>query len=292
MWRTIRHLMEHPLNRTNRLAAIMRFFRWQMVARIMPYPHVVPFVDDTVLVMEKGMTGATGNWYSGLHESADMAFVLHLLRGGDVFADIGANVGSYTILAAGCCRSKVVSVEPIPGTFSKLERNVAVNRLSDLVTCHNIGAGSEEGTLRFTADSDTKNHVVSEAEAKGTKTLDVPVRRLDDVLSGATPRLMKIDVEGWESEVLKGMPQILADPTLVAIVTETNDFADRYQSDGQSEVAQIMAQAGFVPCSYDPFAREVRQGGTHQNTIFVRDLALVQERVKTARRFTLINGEI
>jgi hypothetical protein len=47
-----------------------------------------------------GMTGATGNLYVGLHEFEEMAFLLHFLRPGDLFADVGANVGSYTILAA------------------------------------------------------------------------------------------------------------------------------------------------------------------------------------------------
>lgn len=47
------------------------------------------------------MTGATGNWYCGLQEYEDMSFVLHALRPGDLFVDVGANIGSYSILAAG-----------------------------------------------------------------------------------------------------------------------------------------------------------------------------------------------
>ena len=45
------------------------------------------------------MHGVTGNVYCGLHDFAEMSFMLHLLRAGDLFADIGANVGSYTVLA-------------------------------------------------------------------------------------------------------------------------------------------------------------------------------------------------
>lgn len=292
MLRTLRHILRHPLNRRDRAGAVMRFLRWQLASRLMPHPHVTPFVGDTVLVMERGMTGATGNWYSGLHEHGDMAFVLHLLSPGELFADVGANVGSYTVLAGGCARAEVVSLEPIPGTFQKLRRNVVVNGIADRVTCLNIGAGSEEGTLRFTTGHDTTNHVVTEQEARTAATMDVPVRRIDDVLGARAPRLMKIDVEGWEAEVLRGMPKTLADPTLVAVITETNDSGARYGGGAQDAVPGIMRAAGFQPCSYDPLTREVTAGGTQANTIFVRDFELVRQRVAAAPRFELINGTL
>jgi hypothetical protein len=64
-------------------------------------PVVVPFVGDTRLLVARGMRGATGNVYVGLHEFEEMAFALHALRPSSRFIDVGANVGSYTVLAAG-----------------------------------------------------------------------------------------------------------------------------------------------------------------------------------------------
>ncbi len=90
----------HPLNRNGRFAALGRWLRWQTATRLLPYPIVVPFVNEIRLVAERGMTGATGNYYCGLHEPEDMAFVLHFVRSGDVFYDVGANVGAYSLLAA------------------------------------------------------------------------------------------------------------------------------------------------------------------------------------------------
>ena len=81
------------------------------------------------------MTGATGNWYCGLHEHDDMGFALHFLRATDCLFDIGANVGSYTVLAAGGAGARVVAVEPIPSTFRALRANVRLNDLDDRVTC-------------------------------------------------------------------------------------------------------------------------------------------------------------
>ena len=65
-----------------------------------------------------GMTGATGNVYCGLHEFEDMALVLHALRPRDLFVDVGANVGSYTVLGGQPARVALASnpsLEPSRG---------------------------------------------------------------------------------------------------------------------------------------------------------------------------------
>lgn len=289
----LHHIWHHPLNRGGRGTAVARFMRWQVANRLLPVPHIMPFIDDTVLVMERGMTGATGNWYGGLHELADMAFALHFLRPSDLFCDIGANVGSYTVLAAGAVGARCKSFEPIAGTFAKLRRNVAVNGLGHLADCYNMGIGAVGETLRFTASNDTTNRVASQADiARGT-VVEVPVRRLDDVLQGAVPSLIKIDVEGWEPQVFDGMPEALANPTLKAIIAETNQSFERVENGCKvNRVQELIAQHGFSEHTYDPFGRRLLTGGTAHNTIYVRDVEHVQDRLASAPRFTLVNGQI
>ena len=97
---TLRFVCRHPLNRKKPIAGLLRFVDWQIRSRVQgEVTH--PWVGGTKLAVRKGMTGATGNIYCGLHEFPDMAFVLHALKTTDVFLDIGANVGAYTILASG-----------------------------------------------------------------------------------------------------------------------------------------------------------------------------------------------
>ena len=150
----------HPLNRANRFAALSRVLRWQIASRLMPDLIALPFVEDRFLFAKRGLTGVTGNYYCGLHELNEMAFVLHMLRAGDHFVDIGANVGSYTVLAS-ATGSKVVAIEPIPTTFRHLSFNISLNSLHDTVTVHNIGLSNEVGVLRFSEGLDTVNHVLA-----------------------------------------------------------------------------------------------------------------------------------
>ena len=100
--------------------------------------------------------GATGNIYAGLHEFADMAFTLHFLRPDDLFLDVGANIGSYTLLASGVCKARTISFEPDPARTVVLEQ---------------AAVGGEGGEVEFTIGRDTGNHVImrSRAELNGSR---------------------------------------------------------------------------------------------------------------------------
>src|SRR5579872_7449447 len=113
MLETLRFIWRHPISSGNRGAALSRYARWQIGVRVLGAPVVIPFVESTRLVCERSMTGATGNLYCGLHEFGDMAFLLHFLRAGDLFVDVGANVGSFSVLASGVVGASSIALEPV-----------------------------------------------------------------------------------------------------------------------------------------------------------------------------------
>lgn len=285
---TAAFVLRHPLNAGGRLRALHRLLRWQLVSRLAPGKIAVPFVGDASLFMKKGMTGATGNYYCGLHEQDDMGFTLHFLRPGDLFVDVGANVGSYTVLAAGGAHARVVSVEPIPETFRSLEDNVRLNRLDALVRCRCIGIADKPGILRFSSTDDTMNRIVDE---DGDGVISVPVQTIDDVLAGECPMLMKIDVEGHEHKVLAGATTTLRDVRLGTVIMETNGLSDS-QGHTKESLADIMQGLGFTLCHYDAIRRKLVPGQRGNNSIFVRDVVGAQARCTAAPRFTLVNGTI
>ncbi|HEY0243220.1 MAG TPA: FkbM family methyltransferase [Gemmatimonadaceae bacterium] len=285
---TLRFILEHPLNQGHRIAALRRFAAWQVGSRLVSGPIAAEFVDGLSLLVSPGQTGATGNVYAGLHEVAEMAFVLHLLRKGDLFADIGANIGSYTILAC-AAGARCISFEPGPAADS-LAANVRFNNLSSRVDVRRSAVGSTTGEVRFTPDEDTLNHVATSADS--SKAIVVPLTTLDAALDGRIPALIKIDVEGFEKEVLDGAQRTLEDSSLLAVIVETNGSGARYGS-SDAELHQRLTAAGLSPATYEPFSRALDQtqsvnaGG---NTIYVRGLETVRDRVRTAGRFRLSLG--
>ena len=209
---TLKFILDHPVTRNHKWAAFRRFAGWQIQSRTFRRPVVYPFIENSKLIIEGGMTGATGNIYTGLHEFEDMMFLLHFLRPEDVFADVGANIGSYTILSSAVAGAKTVAFEPVPSTFLRLKNNVAVNNVEALVQLYNAGVGKEKGELNFTSGFDTMNHVVTGDLDGVSDTIRVKILKLDDLLTDNIPSLIKIDTEGFEMSVLEGATSTLAHP--------------------------------------------------------------------------------
>jgi len=290
----IRFIWRHPLASRNRPLAFKRFLFWQIGQQLRPRPVTCPFVDDSVLVVEKGMAGATGNIYTGLLEFEDMGFLLHVLRPEDVFADVGANVGVYTILAARNAGARVISFEPIPSTFRRLQRNVQANKVSDRVDLKCFGVGDKAETLRFTEAMDAVNHVLGENESAGSHAvIEVPVRTLDELLDGRQPVVFKIDVEGFEWPALQGAGKLLASQSLRAIIIELNGCGSRYGYNDET-IHSLLVGHGFSPYTYEPFSRKLKKLDTYGNlnTIYIRDLDWTARRLEEARKYRILNIEV
>ena len=288
--RLLSYVWRHQLNAGGRLQAIGRVLRWQVASCLLDGPIALPFVEATQLFASRGMTGATGNWYCGLHEAEEMGFILHFLRPDDLFVDVGANIGSYTVMVAGGITARVISVEPIPATFSNLQRNLLLNGLVDRVEPHCVGLSSERSELRFTQDQDTVNHIMIEGEPG--RAIRVPVISLDELLAGRIPAVIKIDVEGHEHAVLKGARKTFSDRGVTAVVMEINGSGARYGA-SDNELLATMRGHGFVPYAYDPFRRQLLEWDSSRgNAIFVRDRSAVDSRVMQAKRYRLVNGTI
>lgn len=235
---TLRFILAHPMNRGRPVAALARFAKWQVQSRLQD-EVIFDWIDGAKLAVRRGMTGATGNIYCGLHEYVDMRYVLDTLKPGDLFVDIGANVGSYTVLASKVRGARTIAVEPDPVTAQALRRNIEVNGIADKVEVVEAALGAHAGTISFTVGRGTVNRV---AQVGDENVRDVVARTLDDVLGGEVPKVIKIDVEGFEAEVFKGATATLADKRLEAIITEALD----------EEVAGILARAGFKQAYYGP----------------------------------------
>jgi FkbM family methyltransferase len=283
LFKTLRFIYSHPLNSKGRFSAIRRFFNWQIGTRLIPYPIVVPFAQRSKLLMYRGLKGVTQNLYCGLQEFEDMAFLLHFLNADDQFIDVGANVGSYTILAASEVGAQTIAIEPIPDTFRHLCTNVDLNEISSKVQTLNIGLGSQQAVLHFTRHLDTTNHVATKQTAN---TVAVEVRTLDQLVKMEQPTLIKIDVEGFETEVLKGMSTSLQAPKLKAIIIELNGSGKRYGYD-DAAIHQQLLDVGFQSYHYFPFERKLqpRVGFSKEgNTIYLKDFDFAAQRVKNAEK--------
>ena len=208
LFRTLKFISNHPLNVNMRTKALKRWLFWQIGSRMVRGSVIVDFVNDSHLIVRPGMAAATLNIYCGLHEFEEMGFLLHYLSKDDLFVDVGANVGTYTILAGAAIGTPTIALEPIPTSFRALEENIRINGIQDIVDLKNIGVGDKPGIMKFTSSLDTKNHIV-ENPNKMISTVKCKVETLDSILREKRFSLIKIDVEGYEYAVVNGAQHIL-----------------------------------------------------------------------------------
>lgn len=145
----LRFVAGHPLNRAHPVRALARVAAWQLGSRWVPGDVVSRWIEGALLLVKPGQTGLTGNVYCGLQEYSEMAYLPHVLRPGDLFVDVGANLGSYTVLAVAVVGAEVICIEPVPETFTQLEQNVRLNRIDQRTQCVNAGVGREQGFMQF-----------------------------------------------------------------------------------------------------------------------------------------------
>ena len=163
-------------------------------------------------------------WY-GYYEKELGDMIKKCLKPGDVFLDIGANIGYFTLLAANSePTSKVISFEPVKGLFQKLEENISINSFKN-ITAFNIAVGeiNEETELFISGPNNSGMSSFRQPENYSGKKEIVKVVTIDSWFKKARLSkidLIKLDVEGSELAALKGTQETLQNfkPLIIAEV--------------------------------------------------------------------------
>jgi FkbM family methyltransferase len=158
---------------------------------------------------------------------------------GDIVVDIGANIGRYTLIASKRVgtNGKVVAIEAHPGNFEMLNRNIKLNRLTNVIPL-NYAAYSKETKVKLYVPDEESGYTIYHTlmERTGKKfvevdaiTLDYLLLQLNGIREGVVEvNWIKIDVEGVEFEVLKGATNVLSKSKDIALLIEVHGI-DNYR---------------------------------------------------------------
>ena len=163
-----------------------------------------------------------------------------LPRAGEIACvyDIGANLGNHTVyFAAHAKKANVFSFEPVPVTFELLKTNVEQNGLSDRVKLFQCALGAQEGSAKMQVDGTDRLGFATITE-NGTQ--EVAVTRLDD-MNLPPPDFVKIDVEDYELEVLKGMERTLRESSAILWIEIHAGLSNN------QEKYEFLSSLGYLP---------------------------------------------
>lgn len=176
--------------------------------KLLPVGKAVPIIAGQTAGMKWILgSGPHSNWM-GINEPGKRRLFAQMISPGDVVFDIGANVGTYSLLASRLCGSdgKVFAFEPVPVNLKYLRDHVELNRLENTIVLPYAVSDSDE-PARFEPTSDRVTSKFSE-----TGSIVVECRRLDRLVKEGevpAPDCIKLDVEGAEAAALTGALETL-----------------------------------------------------------------------------------
>jgi FkbM family methyltransferase len=197
----------------------------------------VPFSDDVRIHARKGGNSSGRAVFTRLPDWPEMLVWKDWLRPGDLFVDVGANAGLYTLIAAEA-GAEVIAIEPAADMVQLLTENVRLNafeqvRIHEVAVMDNVGQVSLRGP-------DANRRVASPTDAGETR-----ATTLDDLVGDAHVRGMKIDVEGNERLVLEGAPQLLSEGRVDLIQLEWNETSESALGEDRDPLASLLHDAGY-----------------------------------------------
>ncbi len=198
----------------------------------------------------------TSDWIKlhGQHETGTERFILEHLSPGSTFLDIGSNIGYFSLLASVTGRANVVAFEPQRPIADLLLRSVAHNHIQELVRVECLALSDSPGTMRMTSCPGNTGHsrLASEGD-ESAQPYPVQVAVLDDWLEGnpaAPVSVCKIDTEGSEYRVLRGMTRLLDRDCPAVVVEVIDDFLAAFGASG-SEVMRLLESRGYADVTGD-----------------------------------------
>jgi FkbM family methyltransferase len=180
-----------------------------------------------------------------------------LLTPGQTAIDIGANVGFYTCLLASRVgpRGRVVAFEPTPSTFELLRQNVELNAFESLVACRRQALSDRRGTALlqvYPEGEDVFNSLgpTTTFSSHGpVGTVEVPTIVLDEVLAEVSNDqgcFIKIDVEGFQHQVLLGGRRRLSEMTNVSLMVELHEVTSQQAGHSTRQTLELLDECGFA----------------------------------------------
>jgi FkbM family methyltransferase len=173
------------------------------------------------------------------------------LKPGSLFVDVGANIGIYSVWA-GELGASVIAIEPAEDTFVLLQENVLLNGYA--VEMIQAAAGASPGMAKFTSGQDCVNHLDPHGNA------EVNLITIDDLLGDRLVGGMKIDVEGFEIDVLRGCLGSLASGRIGLLQMEWNNSCESAVGSDRAPVADLLVRFGYRMYRPTPDGRLVDVG--------------------------------
>jgi len=217
----------------------------------------------TLLLSGQDVSVTPELYLNGYYELREELFLRRALRGGDYFIDVGANVGAFSVLAATRVGpfGRVFAYEPNPRVADLLRKSAVMNWLHERIVVRPAAAGLAKSTARLLVAPSSLGGATLAAGSEGQgapdrtrefltelQSVDVDVVALDEEFPFDVPiRIIKIDAEGFEPEVLAGASRLFRNQCVDFVIIEAVEEVSGPTWLRLIEALKVLASHGYVP---------------------------------------------
>tara|TARA_Y100001960_G_scaffold289297_1_gene329037 strand:+ start:1463 stop:2275 length:813 start_codon:yes stop_codon:yes gene_type:complete len=169
------------------------------------------------------------------YEKDFLIYLDNFVKPNDCILEIGANIGNHTVYWGKMRNAQhIYCFEPIAKTFKRLQKNIEINNLQSKTTLFNKAAG-KENTAGVIDSFNMSN--IGATSIKSSKEGDLEIVRIDDMKFNHKIDFVKIDVEGFEVDVLEGMVELLKQDKPNVVIESFKENAPK--------IIEIMTSIGY-----------------------------------------------
>lgn len=274
-------LFSHDVARKHPLRTVWRLMNWEFIRifnRTVEGRYDKTF--DITLVPHEGASRLA--YYFGVSEPELFGFYDDFLKPGMTVVDAGANIGLHTLFFAKRVgpEGRVYAFEPGQTAFDRLQSHVKRNQLSN-VRCFHCALGASEGVVSIVENcQDNSRNFVEQSSPVMTGAQNVVLCSLDQFLEEqgvARVDFLKIDVEGFEPQVLEGASTYLRQQSIRVLQLELDDSSLARSGYTAAQVGNMLHDAGYRCAEWSYQSRSFRSANKASfNTFFVTENELAQ----------------
>ena len=287
MFNSFFQLLKSPYNREHKVSALVRFIHWKVIRLLKISSYKFKIWNGRSFYVDYDSFHSMWLVYNYIVDWEEFNLIQDYLNPSDDVADVGTNIGYYTIWMSSFINQegKIHSFEPDQRNFNKLKNNIQLNDLLT-VKANNIALSKIDGPIEFTVGLDGENAISTDTSKKRNT---IESRKFDTYfLENSIEKMsyVKVDIEGFELHFLNGAQDILENKKVEIFQLEINPQIKN--SGGTIEdLLNMIDKYAYSLCYYDVVNKKLLACNYHsdrENYFMVSDVAYSNEKIKSKRQ--------
>jgi FkbM family methyltransferase len=221
------NILEHPSNKQNKFSAVSRIVWWKINQKLFKLSAVVEIEERIKCICYPDSSFGGLVVYTKLPEYFEMKMIQKVLKSNDVFVDVGASIGVFSLLASSIVKKgKVFAFEPSPKAANILKQNINLNEFENIEVLDKV-VSDKSGFEYYQLENQSEIDHIS-TEKIGMRIESVTLDSFLKQNNIKQVKLVKIDVEGAEMKVLNGLKYYLSEKKVDLLMVEVNKKSKNY----------------------------------------------------------------